>query len=350
VGLAYDPIDNQPSIVYNDRQVNDHKYAHYNGSWVTELMNAPGVTNVQLEFDPLAPNSDRNPVMCYGLLKLDRWNEGSQQWETEEAFDDMRDLFSEEYYMAYAPGADMPSIACVTRIGRNNKATFALQLAQWNGSAWEFEFVTDGAPTENPYSSTISDPWLAFDAAGNAYIAYTDSTPEIPSVLKVARRNAGESSWQTEIVDEAYEPAGNCFVNHMDPSLACNPVTGYPGIACRIYGRDYDTGEYFLHELRYAAWDGSDWNTEIVDGNGKYVGWGATLAYDSAGAPCIGYLEPEQALVRFARWNGQAWDIEVIDSGHNLIGNVPLVFDSAGNPSIVYQTYSSSSLLFARKP
>lgn len=351
VGLAYDPLDGNPSIVYNDRLVNDHKYAHYNGAWVTELMNAEGSANAQLAFDPLAPNSDRNPVMCYGLVRLDRWNEANQQWETERAFDDRRDLFNEEYYMAYAPDADKPSIACVTRTGRNNRALWALQLAQWNGSEWEFEYVTDGAPTGNPYQSTIHDPWLAFDAAGNAYIAYTDTTPEFPSVLKIAWRNAGESSWQTEIVDAQDDPTGNCFVNHVYPSLACNPVTGYPGIACRIYAyEDVYDHPYILHELRYSSWNGTSWNTQVVDDDGEYVGWGATLAYDSAGTPCIGYLEPEQALVRFAKWSGQAWNIEIVDSGRNLIGNVPLVFDSAGNPSIVYQTFSPPNLFFASKP
>lgn len=357
IDLACDPLDGNPSFVYYDWVDGGYKYAQWDGGWEIELIDLgqqSGSTKLELAFDPQGPNSDRNPVICIGVVKLIRWNEDSQSWEVEQAFDRLRDVDFYEFDMAYDSGTGQPSVACVTRSGKRNNLTWALQLAQWNGTEWELEYVTAGSPTQNQSMGTIRDPALAFDAGGSAYIAYTDSTDDIPSVLRLARRSAGESSWQTENVDEQYDPTGNSFVNHRPPSLACDPVTGYPGITCSIYGNDRDTGDYFLHELRYASWDGDSWSVEVIDDDGQWVGWGATLAYDGDGAPCIAYNEPFQDLLRFARWETDAWNIEIVDNGHESGGNVPLVIDPAGNPSIVMQSNPSGAtgpedIFFARE-
>jgi len=352
VDLAYDPIDGNPSVVYNDAQASSHKFAHWTGSsWEKDVIGDGETGYVNLAFDPTEPNTDRNPVLCLGAVHLISWDQSSQSWISEQ------DGSGGDFSMAYAPGDDHPSISCVTSSGVNKKKTWALELAEWDGSAWVFDYIAPGYGTN---MCTIRDTSLVFDGSAAALIAYRDELDSVQPrtvALRFARRAAGSSTWDIETVDQFTEPHDNAFANISNISIACDPVTGNPGIAYWAYIVDYDLAgwPHVLDELRFASWNGSSWDIHVVDDDGRFVGLGASLAYASSGMPAIGYYTASYELVKLASWDGSSWNIEIVDSGLNFDGNVPLAFDPDGKPSIVMQTHIAHSLglpeqlFFARK-
>ncbi len=78
----------------------------------------------------------------------------------------------------------------------------------------------------------------------------------------------------------------------MYTSLALNS-SGYPHIS---YYREGEPKGF----LKYAAWDGSNWNIETVD-NGR----DSSLALDSSGYPHISYYnDVSGGSLKYAAWDG----------------------------------------------
>ncbi len=137
------------------------------------------------------------------------------------------------------------------------------------------------------------------------------------------------SSWDTEIVDPDTGTSQN--------SLAYGP-TGDPAIACARTGY---TG------VRFTRWDGTQWLAETV-ADCQDCGVANSLAYDSSGTPFIshsGYVEH----VRLTHWNGTEWATEPIEEHINAGGVTSLVFDPDGNLSLSYGDWPKRNLKFARK-
>jgi len=81
--------------------------------------------------------------------------------------------------------------------------------------------------------------------------------------------------------------------------------------------------------VMYADWDGSGWNTQIVD-----IGRLFDLTLDNRGNPHLLYMFGPGGL-RYASWTGSNWNIQTVDQGFlRGIGSVAL--DSSGNPHIAY--------------
>lgn len=201
-----------------------------------------------------------------------------------------------------------------------DRTNIYLKFARWNGTIWVIEVVDPG---DNVGSFTS----LAFDASGNPAISYYDHKREW---LKFARWDPGRAAWKIEDVSSGLGPAGR--------SLAFDP-SGAPAISL---------GGSRLYLARRGA-DG--WKTEVVDSNpdaGSYP----SLVFDPSGNPAISYIEWTnvgiEAILKFARWNGTTWDIEVVDSGGNVGWHNSLAFDSSGNPAISYRDRENEDLKFAR--
>jgi hypothetical protein len=92
------------------------------------------------------------------------------------------------------------------------------------------------------------------------------------------------------------------------------------------------SGDSFYHPtpqyLMYASWNGSDWNTQIVDEN-SYIDCSA-LAFDSNNSPHIAYVNG--SFLKYATLNGTRWVNLTVGIGFG--GSIAV--DSMGNPHIAY--------------
>ncbi len=172
---------------------------------------------------------------------------------------------------------------------------------------------------------------LALDSSGRLHISYHDNTNED---LKYARWNG--SSWQIETVDSD----GNVGSY---TSLALDS-SDYPHISYCCYDEESDN-----HYLKYARWDGTDWQIEIVDSNGS-MGVHTSLALDTSDNPHISYRDMTIYDLKYARWDGSNWRIETVDTEEDVGGYNSLVLDSFEYPHISYQKWGSSpsDLKYAR--
>jgi len=86
-------------------------------------------------------------------------------------------------------------------------------------------------------------------------------------------------------------------------------------------------------DLRYAFWDGSDWQTEIVESEadtGKYT----SISVDSGGNPHIAYVDASSGLIEYAVRGPGGWTIEPIGTGSEA--PLSLALDGGGVPHVAY--------------
>ncbi len=148
------------------------------------------------------------------------------------------------------------------------------------------------------------------------------------------------SAWQTRVVDPG--PIGD-FV-----ALRLN-AADQPRFA---YYESYNTA------LKYAQYNGFVWTTEFVDNHGV-AGWFVSLALDRQGNPHISYYSytPGYA-VKYAYLDstalrpaqGDAWHIETVDAGVGTLGGHTFIaVDAAGVPSVAYHDSAHGVLKYARR-
>lgn len=135
------------------------------------------------------------------------------------------------------------------------------------------------------------------------------------------------SAWQTTIVDMEAD-AGLWSSLELDTS-------GYPHISYMYKnGIDYD--------LRYAHENSSGWQIETVDNTGM-VGLWSSIAIDSFDHPHISYMDYGNGALKYARWDGSSWQIETVDYDSDptiSVGyNTSIALDSDNLPHISYVWY-----------
>ncbi|MFO7873791.1 MAG: dockerin type I domain-containing protein [Bacteroidales bacterium] len=100
--------------------------------------------------------------------------------------------------------------------------------------------------------------------------------------------------------------------------------------------------------LKYANWDGSEWQIGIVDNIGD-VGKYTSLDFDSNDYPHISYYDETNGNLKYAYWDGSQWQIETIDSYRNVGLYTSLALDANDNPYISYYDASFGDLKYATK-
>ncbi len=138
------------------------------------------------------------------------------------------------------------------------------------------------------------------------------------------------SEWNIQTVDSSG------VVGDMT-SLALDS-NGFPHISYYDNTNDY---------LKYAAWNGWKWNVQIVDSGPEDVGMFSSIALDNNGNPSISYRDFTNQDLKYASWNGSSWDIEIVDSGGNVGNYSSLALDSNGYPHISYEDDSNYDLKYA---
>ena len=100
--------------------------------------------------------------------------------------------------------------------------------------------------------------------------------------------------------------------------------------------------------LKYAHWDGSSWQIEIVDSSLQEYGGDTSLTLDSSDNPHISYYDDTNENLKYARWDGTDWVIEVVDSAEEVGKYTSLALDFENNPHISYFDESNEDLKYAR--
>jgi len=138
------------------------------------------------------------------------------------------------------------------------------------------------------------------------------------------------SIWQTEVVDEG--DAGHFC------SLALDSA-GRPRIS---YHKEGD------RDLKYAWHDGLVWHTEVVDSAGE-VGYWTSLALDAADRPHISYYDQVNLTLKHAYFDGSSWQTQTV-AQVSSIGYAPttsLKLDRWGRPHISFLDEADHEVLYA---
>src|SRR5205814_1823548 len=100
--------------------------------------------------------------------------------------------------------------------------------------------------------------------------------------------------------------------------------------------------------LRYSEWDGSAWQSEVVDATGGNHLW-SSLRFTASGQARVAYYEEASASLKLAKKNVTSWSIETVDAGP-AVGLYPsLAFDpTSGEPAISYYDDGNYHLKLAR--
>jgi uncharacterized repeat protein (TIGR01451 family) len=119
-------------------------------------------------------------------------------------------------------------------------------------------------------------------------------------------------------------------------SLALNS-SGYPHIS---YSDDAND------DLKYASYNGTDWNLQIVDSAGD-VGTYTSLALDIKGYPHISYYDNTNDDLKYAGYSGTDWNLQIVDSAGHVGWHSSLALDGSGYPHISYYYWTNYDLKYA---
>jgi len=313
--LAVDPYG-APHISYYDQTNYCLKYASMDGSyWYTQVVDTGHVgTHSSLAFygdnAPRISYTSYDPVQkVVNGVKYAQWNGSS--WSTQFVWSGSN---LGEYTSLAIDSLGRP------RISYYDRGAGTLNYAAYDGSLWSIQTVDTG--DVGLYSS------LKLDEYGNPRIAYHDETN---GTLKYAALDG--SAWHYTTVDSSAHVGAH-------PSLALTS-TGDPIIS---YFDSTNT------DLKVAMFYNSDWHVGTVDADG-IVGFANSLALDpELGLPRIAYAVGDPVVdtnLKFAYWDGTAWQFEIVDSP-GIVGEfASLAIDPAGVPMVSYYDRTNGDLKFA---
>lgn len=172
-------------------------------------------------------------------------------------------------------------------VGRSNNGW--ITYIHWNGNNWELEQVLDTGIHE------YDDPVIAVSPSGKPHIAYLD---EYLNVIQYLTKE--DSGWVTETV-------GQCYADEADFGIAVDPS----GVVHLCYTTQEEIGGP-RYQLKYVVRDSGGWRQEdsfYLDESSRLP----NLELDSLGRPHIVWLS--QLDVKYAWYDGSFWNEEVVYSG-----------------------------------
>jgi len=305
-------------ITYYDVNAKNLKLAKLiNSKWYLETIDSIGDVGM---YTSLAIDNNRNPHISYydetnGNLKYAKW--ADQNWSIE-IVDNYNDV-----------GLDT-SIAIDSNnyphISYYDSSDGDLKYAKWTGSEWIIE-VVDSLTKVGLGTS------LVLDDSGNPHISYYYE--QAPG-LSYAYRS--ESGWITNIIDSECKSFGYTSI-----TLDTN---SRPNIAYFDVGTT--TEDWYL---KYAYFNNSKWNIEIIDPNIKSF-WndpGLSIGFGKNEIIHISYYEWSENNLNYAWRLNDKWNIETVDSYGAVGAYNSIDIDSEGYPHISYMDRSNLSLKYAKK-
>lgn len=246
----------------------------------------------------------------------------------------------------------------------------------FDGTDWHYESlwtsyrVGSGLTQREPLSSS-----LTFDQSGVPHILVSTEVKYDyqTSNYLLQHQYFSDSAWYTSTIVESGSPVG------VDNSIAISS-DGIPHFSFRglkygwleengwyIQTIDSEGGGYFnslkldsnnfphisyydtlITALKYANWDGSEWQIEIVDSSGN-VGKYTSLALDANDYPHISYYDETNGNLKYTYWDGSQWQIETVDSYRTVGLYTSLALDANDNRYISYYDASFGDLKYASK-
>jgi hypothetical protein len=236
--------------------------------------------------------------MGFHQLRIARFNGSS--WDIE-VVDSIENFYqADRTSIKFAPDGQ-PAIAFIS-MSAEFPLRYYLNFARFDGEAWETELVYE-------VEDTIGRQDMAFAPDGSPSIVFKTHDEGV----KFAHLDGEE--WQFEsFITGAGLGSG-------DRILAYGP-DGNPSVVFSCY-----------ENLYLARYDGIEWSPELVEENGG--GGGGSHAYDHDGLPAISYSDNTGEL-RYAHFNGADWENETVDTRTNFTS---LAFDPGGGPAIAYEVY-----------
>lgn len=173
---------------------------------------------------------------------------------------------------------------------------------------------------------------MRIDASGNVHVVYMD----MDNTLKYSFWDRAVNRWFTTPIDRT---GGFCALT-LDSKQ--RPHISY---------LEYGTGK-----IKYAHWNGSDWQRQTIDSPAKEITFYTSIALDPNDYPVISFYEYFGATgdnvlrLRAVSWNGSRWEIRTADATPGSGKFNSIVSDVSGNIYIGYGNvkYENASLRFAR--
>ena len=198
----------------------------------------------------------------------------------------------------------------------------ALKYATRSGPVWQIETV-------HPNIYIADSTSIDLDSADHPHISYYSWNEYL---LNYAYRDA--TRWYTSTVTTEGFSSGSYN------SLAVD-TAGHVHVSYRGSG------------LWYGYYNGSTWYHTRVDNNTS-VGWSTSLALDGHGRPHIAYLVlvHPYAELRYAWFDGFDWQIVTVDIAPSIGARpegISIAVDAAGQPHISYHMVGTDELKYATK-
>jgi hypothetical protein len=193
-----------------------------------------------------------------------------------------------------------------------------LKYAYFDGSTWQSDLV-GGCPGGEWCS-------IAFDSLGHPHISYYAYTAGYGGALYYGYRDA--SGWSLTLVDYDEDLYDVGLAN----SIALDSYDR-PHIS---YSEYYYEGGFLQNNLKYAFWDGYEWNVDMVEYSAH--AWATSIALNADDKPYILYSDNYGYEVIYAELVGTDWELEVVEDWYDMteIRIVSLVLDWNDNAHISY--------------
>ena len=188
------------------------------------------------------------------------------------------------------------------------------------------EFNVVASDDTNWWASSLSS-WISIEglsfSSGSGNVTYNIERNETGE-NRTGRIFVVEGGWGDSevIVDE--------FNKYLISSLGYSP-RGWPNVAFEDYADDSDS------IIRFAEFNGTDW--DVRDVNNSSGGWGNVdmLHYDLEGNPIISFWDINTRSVKFSRRVGEVWKTEtVVGNDANIEWKISMAIMPDGHPAIAY--------------
>ena len=149
--------------------------------------------------------------------------------------------------------------------------------------------------------------------------------------------------------DDDDDDDDNDDASPVPPEMIIDESNGYTDIAIDTAGNPRVVYYHRTDGLKHAAWNGSQWSVEIVDGSSLRIGTYAAVAMDASRQFAhIAYRDETRATLRAAAQTAKGWETALVDDSADVGAWCDIVVDGSTQRFISYHDATNGDLKFAR--